>query len=111
DRRSFATPIRRSRCRPSPGRCDREPPGPADDVVGGPGRAGPLTRRGPGGRGCAGPWSCSGFVLLPRGGGAVGVDDQGPAPAVDDDLVVEGAQQHAVLDGGGAAVGLVPGVV
>ena len=37
-----------------------------------------------------------GFVLVPRGGGAVGVDGQGPAPAVDDDLVVEGAEQDAV---------------
>src|SRR5215475_11794568 len=52
-----------------------------------------------------------GLVLVPGGGGAVGVDDQGPAPAVDDDLVVEGAEQHAVLYGGGAAVGLVLGVV
>jgi hypothetical protein len=27
------------------------------------------------------------LVLVPRGGGAVGVDDQGPAPAVNGDLV------------------------
>jgi len=38
-----------------------------------------------------------GLVLVPRGGGPVGVDDQGPAPAVDHDLVVEGAQEYAVL--------------
>jgi len=31
------------------------------------------------------------LVLVPRRGGAVRVDDQGPAPAVDGDLVVEGA--------------------
>src|SRR6266550_8348351 len=30
-----------------------------------------------------------GLVLVPGGGGAVRVDDQGPAPAVDDHLVVE----------------------
>ena len=30
-----------------------------------------------------------GLVLVPRGGGAVGVQDQGPAPPVDRDLVVE----------------------
>ena len=52
-----------------------------------------------------------GFVFVPGGGGAVGVQDQGPAPAVDHDLVVEPAQKHAVLDAGRAAVGLVPGVV
>jgi hypothetical protein len=28
------------------------------------------------------------LVLVPGGGGAVGVQDQGPAPPVDDDLVV-----------------------
>src|SRR6476646_8850358 len=39
------------------------------------------------------------LVLVPRGGGAVGVDDQGPAPPVYDDLVVERAQQDAVLLG------------
>jgi hypothetical protein len=40
-----------------------------------------------------------GLVLVPCGGGAVGVEDQGPAPAVDDDRVVEGAKKHAVLMG------------
>ena len=49
----------------------------------------------------AGGWSVAvqhlGLVLVPGRGGPVGVDDQGPAPAVDDDLVVEGAQQDAVL--------------
>src|SRR6185437_15286501 len=34
-----------------------------------------------------------------------------PAPPVDRDLVMEPAQKHAVPDAGGAAVGLVPGVV
>ena len=73
-----------------------------------PGReAGPLP--GPGG------WSVAvqdlGFVLVPRGGGPVGVQDEGPAPPVDDDLVVERTQQHAVLHRGLAAVGLVLRVV
>src|SRR6185437_13342137 len=49
-----------------------------------------------------------GLVLVPRGGRPVGVDDQGPAPAVDRDLVMEPAQKNAVPDAGGAAVGLVP---
>ena len=33
--------------------------------------------------------------------GAVGVEDQGPAPAVNDDEVVEGAQGDQVMQGGG----------
>ena len=52
-----------------------------------------------------------GLVFVPGGGGAVGVQDQGPARRVDHHLVVKPAQQHAVLDAGRAAVGLVPGVV
>src|SRR5258707_5030939 len=52
-----------------------------------------------------------GPVFVPGRGGAVGVQDQGPAPPVDDDLVVEPAKKHAVLDGRRAAVGLVLGVV
>src|SRR5690349_11046850 len=51
-----------------------------------------------------------GLVLVPGGGGAVGVQDQGPAPAMDDHLMMEPAQQHAVLGAGRAAVGLVLGV-
>ena len=39
------------------------------------------------------------LVLVPRGRGPVRVDDQGPAPAVDHDVVVEPAQQDAVLMG------------
>ena len=39
-----------------------------------------------------------GLVLVPGGRRPVRVDDQGPAPAVDRDLVVEPAQKHAVLD-------------
>ena len=70
-------------------------------------RGGALTR--PGGRSVA--VQHFGLVLVPRGRRPVRVDDQGPAPAVDDDLVVERAQQHAVLDGGLAAVGLVLRVV
>ncbi len=49
----------------------------------------------------SGGWAVAGedlgSVLVPGGGGAVGVEDDGPAPAVDDDLVVEGAEQYAVL--------------
>jgi hypothetical protein len=37
-----------------------------------------------------------GAVRVPGGGGAVRVEDQRPAPAVNHDLVVEEAQQHAV---------------
>jgi hypothetical protein len=41
----------------------------------------------------AGGWPVAvqhfGLVLVPRARRPVGVDDQGPAPAVDDDLVVE----------------------
>ena len=48
-----------------------------------------------------------GAVRAPGGGGAVGVHGDGPAPAVDRDLVVEGAVQAAVPDAGLAAVGLV----
>ena len=48
-----------------------------------------------------------GPVAVPGGGGPVGVQDQGPAPPVDDDLVVIAAQQDAVLGAGLAAIGLV----
>src|SRR5882672_12830268 len=51
------------------------------------------------------------LVLVPRCRRPVRVDDQGPAPAMNDDLVVERAQQDTVLDRGRAAVGLVLGVV
>ena len=52
-----------------------------------------------------------GLVLVPRAGRPVRVHHQRPAPPVNDDLVVERAQQDAVLDGRLAAVGLVLGVV
>jgi WD40 repeat protein len=52
-----------------------------------------------------------GLVLVPGGGGAVGVEDDGPAPLVDDDLVVKEAEQGAVGDASRAAVGLVAQVV
>ena len=52
-----------------------------------------------------------GFAGVPGGGGAVGVQGEGPALAVDHDLVVVEAQQHAVFGAGLAAVGLVPDVV
>jgi DeoC/LacD family aldolase len=62
-----------------------------------------------------GGWSVAvqhlGLVLVPGGGGPVGVQHQGPALPVDRDLVMEGAQQHAVFGAGLAAVGFVPGVV
>src|SRR5689334_24591583 len=52
-----------------------------------------------------------GPVLVPGRGRPVRVDDQGPAPPVNRDLVMEPAQKYAVLDAGRAAVSLVPGVV
>jgi CubicO group peptidase (beta-lactamase class C family) len=52
-----------------------------------------------------------GLVRVPRGGGAVGVQDQGPAPPVNNDLVVEETEQYTVLGAGLAAVLLVPDVV
>ena len=52
-----------------------------------------------------------GLVLVPRGGGAVGVEDDGPAPLMDDDLMVEEAEQGAVGDAGRADAGLVAEVV
>src|SRR5689334_9973063 len=52
-----------------------------------------------------------GPVLVPGGGGAVGVQHDGPAVAVDLHLVVEPAEQRAVPDGGLAAVGLMGQVV
>jgi len=48
---------------------------------------------------------------VPRGGGTVRVQDQGPAPPVNYDLVVKPAQEHAVFGAGLAAVFLVPDVV
>src|SRR2546423_394311 len=39
------------------------------------------------------------LVLVPGGGSAVRVDDQGPAPAVDHHLMGERTQEHAVLMG------------
>ena len=44
-------------------------------------------------------------------GGAVGVQDDLPAPAVDADIMMKLAQQHAVAGAGRAAVFLVPDVV
>src|SRR6202007_2654238 len=52
-----------------------------------------------------------GPVGVPGGGGPVRVQGQCPAPPVDDHLVMEKTQEYAVLDAGGAAVGLVPDVV
>src|ERR1700750_2635441 len=64
----------------------------------------------PGGRGSVAVEHL-GLVLVPGAGGAVGVHDQGPSPPVDDHLMVEPAQKHAILYAGRAAVGLVLGVV
>ena len=41
-----------------------------------------------------------GLVLVPGGRGAVGVQDQSPAPPVNHHLMMERAQQDGVLDGG-----------
>src|SRR5207245_4689344 len=41
-----------------------------------------------------------GAVGVPRGGGAVGVEDQGPAPSMDHGQVVEGTQKDAGGDAG-----------
>jgi hypothetical protein len=51
------------------------------------------------------------LVLVPRRGRPVRIQDQGPAPPVDDDLVVIEAQEDAVLGAGFTAVGLMPDVV
>src|SRR6185312_6341451 len=51
----------------------------------------------------AGGWSVAvqdlRLLLVPRAGGPVRVDDQGPAPPVNHDLVVERTKKHAVLHG------------
>jgi hypothetical protein len=52
-----------------------------------------------------------GPVFVPGSGAAIGIEDDGPAVAVDLYLVVVSAEQGAVLDGGLAAVGLVGEVV
>src|SRR5579859_5009794 len=70
---------------------------------------GPGVLPGPGGRAVA--VQHLGPVGAPCGGGAVGVQDEGPAPAVDNDQVVIRAQKNAFCDAGGAAVGLVADVV
>ena len=58
----------------------------------------------------AGGWSVAVQDLrlagVPRGGGPVRVQDQGPALLVDHDQMVVRAQEHAVLDAGLAAAGL-----
>src|SRR5580658_9180551 len=72
-------------------------------------RCGPGVLPGSGGRAVA--VQDLGAVGVPGGGGAVGVQDELPAPAVDGDLVVEEAEEDAVCDAGGAAVGLVADVV
>ncbi len=51
------------------------------------------------------------LVPVPRRCGAVGVQDQRPAPPVDDDVMMEPAQQDAILDAGFPAAGLVLDVV
>jgi hypothetical protein len=60
-------------------------------------------------RGCGGWWpvavQCFVSGWAGRGYGAVGVQDDGPAPAVHGDQVVEGAQEHQVGQAGRAALG------
>src|SRR5690348_6384405 len=73
------------------------------------GRSSPLWLPGPRWRAVA--VENLGPVLAPGGGAAVGVQDDGPAVAVDLHLVVMRAEQGAVADGGLAAVGLMGQVV
>src|SRR5258708_20891020 len=46
-----------------------------------------------------------GDVAEGGGGGAVGVEDEFPAPPMDGHQMMEGTQQAAVIDAGGAAFG------
>src|ERR1700681_525133 len=74
------------------------------------GGCGLWLRRGlrPSGRGgCWGPVAVQGAFAVGAGGGggAVGVEGDLPAPLVDGDEVVEGAEQDQVSQGGGAAFG------
>src|SRR5262249_29643554 len=64
----------------------------------------PPAGRSPGADGWTVAVDDSGLVLVPRRRGAIRVQDHGPAPLVDDDLVVKEAEQGAVGDAGGAAV-------
>src|ERR1700676_45847 len=63
----------------------------------------------------AGGWAVAaqdlGFVPVPGHGGAVGVPDQGPAHPVDHHVMMEPAQQDAVLQAGLTAAALVLEVV
>src|SRR5437868_2064769 len=52
-----------------------------------------------------------GLVLIPGCVRAIRVEDHGPAPLVNDDMVVKETEQGAVGDAGGAAVLAVPQVV
>src|ERR1700722_3671554 len=52
-----------------------------------------------------------GPVGVVGGGGAVGMENDGPAPLVDHDVVVIPAEKSAVVEAGLAAVGLGSGVV
>src|SRR5690242_7846714 len=74
-----------------------------------------LSARPPGALPGAGRWTVAaqdlGLVLIPGGGGAVGSEDEGPALAVDGDLVVIPAKQDAVGEAGAAAVGFVTDMV
>src|SRR5580658_9231320 len=70
---------------------------------------------GPGGLPGAGGWAVAaqdlGPVAVPRGGGPVRVADQGPAHPVNHQVMVEEADQDAIIDTGFAAVALMPEVV
>src|SRR6266536_3404128 len=97
---------------PDPGRVPavrRPGPAPAE----GPRILGPPHSAGwsPGADGRAVAVDDLGLVLVPGGRGAVGVQDHGPAPLVNNNLVMKEAKQGAVFDAGRAAVGPVPQVV
>src|SRR5262249_12901080 len=67
----------------------------------------PLTYQGRPARLCGGWWAVAvegAAVVAGHGGGAVGVERDGPAPPVDHDQVVERAHQQAVGEAGGAAL-------
>src|SRR3982074_966981 len=95
----------RTVCGPSPSRrivtpaCYGPPPDPECPLSGGRNvHLPPGPGRLPGAGGGAVAVEDFGLVLVPRAGRPVRVHDQRPAPPVDDDLVVERAEQHAVLD-------------
>src|ERR1700722_6533974 len=57
----------------------------------------------------AGGWAVAaqhlGPVRVPRGRGAIGIEDQGPAPPVYDDVMMVKTQKNALVEAGLAAAG------